>query len=696
MHHPPSHTGAVVLPRYIEDERDYGGRSVHTVVLFPSPGGWGQATALRLQLEDSAAKLFDIATFGSVYVRAVSAAYMAVASGANYAPATLPAHSKASAMFSLAWPKDRAPAWVGGAQVQAFVAAVKARLPDAVIHVVRHFGKLEAEGLAGIRLVPLAGYTAPAACQADPQTPPVRPVVAQHTATGPTTATVTVQPPPGTGWVRYELTVYPQGGQTSDCRKVPCTTPQACALTGLTPSTKYDVTAVAFKADNSPSLDSKSVTVTTSACPTGQVRCGSACIRSNTCCKGDSTARSPAAASASVRPPNVKEITYYSLREGAGGLLSFDFFGQDTVACSDATVALSSCLDPAKPVPCGSSCIGYGQCCKTNPALGEKCPAATECLADGATCTCKGDATKKLCNGVCIPAGTCCASDPKAGTPCSYNSYTPEQTCSGDGGSCTANTDAVCGYNYLTSFKLESVCTPSSPTSAYQGCWAPPHRNNAELVPFKSNSIATLWSDVCFGYNSVKDVRPTTQKGRVGVQLWINDVTEWGNPQSPAGTTPMYAAAWQSYTDANGRAVVAPRKVLNGSTADSAVLNLASTPSAYVRAKIQTIYKWLPNLLSWNYDTPTTMMAVTGLRQGTGGALGTRLYITSGSFAKLAYNPSEVQASYAYFVGYSCTMLTPLVPSPGPVYIVNNVDFTGDPMTELIVEHQGPGDAAIS
>jgi len=41
-------------------------------------------------------------------------------------------------MFSLAWPKGRAPAWVGGAQVQAFVAAVKARLPGAVMHVVRH------------------------------------------------------------------------------------------------------------------------------------------------------------------------------------------------------------------------------------------------------------------------------------------------------------------------------------------------------------------------------------------------------------------------------------------------------------------------------------------------------------------------------------------------------------------------------
>jgi len=95
-------------------------------------------------------------------------------------------------------------------------------------------------------------------------------------------------PSPPAGWVQYELTVCLQGGLKSDCRKVPCTTPQACALTGLTPSTKYDVTAVAFKADNSPSLASNSVTVTTSACPTGQVRCGSACIRSSTCCESDS------------------------------------------------------------------------------------------------------------------------------------------------------------------------------------------------------------------------------------------------------------------------------------------------------------------------------------------------------------------------------------------------------------------------
>lgn len=65
-----------MYPRYIEDERTYGARSVHVVLVFPNPGGWGQATALRLQLEASAAKMFGIATFGSVYVRAVSGAYM--------------------------------------------------------------------------------------------------------------------------------------------------------------------------------------------------------------------------------------------------------------------------------------------------------------------------------------------------------------------------------------------------------------------------------------------------------------------------------------------------------------------------------------------------------------------------------------------------------------------------------------------
>lgn len=53
----------------------------------------------------------------------------------------MPAHSMASAMFSLAWPKTRAPASIGDAEVVAFTAAVKARLPGAVIHVTRHISE---------------------------------------------------------------------------------------------------------------------------------------------------------------------------------------------------------------------------------------------------------------------------------------------------------------------------------------------------------------------------------------------------------------------------------------------------------------------------------------------------------------------------------------------------------------------------
>ena len=63
--HPYHPAGAIVHPRYIEDESNYGARSVHVVLVFPSSGGWGQATALRLKLEASAATLFDVATFGS-------------------------------------------------------------------------------------------------------------------------------------------------------------------------------------------------------------------------------------------------------------------------------------------------------------------------------------------------------------------------------------------------------------------------------------------------------------------------------------------------------------------------------------------------------------------------------------------------------------------------------------------------------
>lgn len=76
----------------------------------------------------------------------------ALPNGANYAPATLPPSTKASAMFSLSWPKDRAPASVGSPQVQAFVAALKAYLPGAAVHVVRHVAECTCTTTCGNRI----------------------------------------------------------------------------------------------------------------------------------------------------------------------------------------------------------------------------------------------------------------------------------------------------------------------------------------------------------------------------------------------------------------------------------------------------------------------------------------------------------------------------------------------------------------
>lgn len=127
-----------------------------------------------------------------------------------------------------------------------------------------------------------------------------------------------------------------------------------------------------------------------------------------------------------------------------GNLLAFEFASTEGTPCSNP-LALTSCVnDPSKPVPCGSSCISYGQvracfsldicisrgscsadqpfvraflltaaslkwsgnstaralhtrkflactttvqCCATDVSQGEQCPPGTECLADGGTCS---------------------------------------------------------------------------------------------------------------------------------------------------------------------------------------------------------------------------------------------------------------------------------------------------------------------
>lgn len=47
-----------------------------------------------------------------------------------------------------------------------------------------------------------------------------------------------------------------------------------------------------------------------------------------------------------------------------------------------------------------------------------------------------------------------------------------------------------------------------------------------------------------------------------------------------------------------------------------------------------------------------------------------RLCVDNWYIAKIAYNSSEVQATYEDWDGTDCTVFTALVPSPGPVFII--------------------------
>lgn len=106
--------------------------------------------------------------------------------------------------------------------------------------------------------------------------------VMEAKATGATTAAATIQPPPGFTQ-RFELTVCALGGS---CRKVPCTTPANCALTGLDPGTTHSVTAVAFNAAGAASAVSNAATFTT--CPADRpLACGGTCIAANSCCNSE-------------------------------------------------------------------------------------------------------------------------------------------------------------------------------------------------------------------------------------------------------------------------------------------------------------------------------------------------------------------------------------------------------------------------
>lgn len=61
------------------------------------------------------------------------------------------------------------------------------------------------------------------------------------------------------GWVRYQLSVCVLGGATTACRTVACPDAARCTVDNLLAGTTYSVTSVAFKADNTRSSISNTV-----------------------------------------------------------------------------------------------------------------------------------------------------------------------------------------------------------------------------------------------------------------------------------------------------------------------------------------------------------------------------------------------------------------------------------------------------
>ena len=89
-------------------------------------------------------------------------------------------------------------------------------------------------------------------CPASCHIPACRaPSIASAAATSPTTATVTINPPPtiAAPVASYTLTAVPTGG--AQALSVTCTDPTNCQLTGLTPFVTYTLTATATLTDGS-------------------------------------------------------------------------------------------------------------------------------------------------------------------------------------------------------------------------------------------------------------------------------------------------------------------------------------------------------------------------------------------------------------------------------------------------------------
>lgn len=128
--------------------------------------------------------------------------------------------------------------------------------------------------------------------------------------------------------------------------------------------------------------------------------------------------------------------------------------------------------------------------------------------------------TDSYCNGACIPTGTCCASDPTKGSlQCPLY-----QTCTADGGSCTAAPYSVCGLANLTTWTVSSPCDANTPSNTSLGCWQPMHNSNDYLL-----GGTQLAADYFPGPWSAVVASPTTWKGKFDVK-----VSQSGQSRSPA------------------------------------------------------------------------------------------------------------------------------------------------------------------
>lgn len=79
---------------------------------------------------------------------------------------------------------------------------------------------------------------------------------------------------------------------------------------------------------------------------------------------------------------------------------------------------------------------------------------------------------------------------------------------------------AVCGVSYLTTFKLDNLCTATSPANSPNGCWVPQHNSDAQLVPNTAASVANKLSvsrPVSAFY--ARDVLPTSQRDKLAVRV---------------------------------------------------------------------------------------------------------------------------------------------------------------------------------